>query len=100
MIRNLFFLGAFGIALGGAALGVGTLLCRPHRSFVIPPMSLGAAAVTFHSASGALLHGSWIAGTPQRPTIVLMHGVRADRRSLFQRAALFKKLGYNVLMFD
>jgi alpha-beta hydrolase superfamily lysophospholipase len=39
-------------------------------------------------------------GGSGRPTVILMHGVRADRRALFKRASLFKNAGYSVLLFD
>jgi len=65
-----------------------------------PPPELGAQPAEIPSASGAILHG-WIAeGRPGGGVVVLMHGVRANRLAMLQRALDLKSHGFGVLLFD
>ena len=98
---------ALGVALGGAALGAagvyapGSVLTAPvPREIGPPPEALGAEAVRIPSASGDTLAAWHAPADSARGSVVLMHGVRADRRSLTERAALFRGAGYHVLLFD
>jgi len=64
------------------------------------PEDIKAESVTFPSASGSTLHG-WVSrGTQGRGVVILMHGVRADRRNQLSRIRLFLHAGYTVLAFD
>ena len=87
-------------------LALGSLLTAPvPREIGPPPADLGAETVGIPSASGADLAAWFVpsdsSGEPgARGAVVLMHGVRADRRSLTERARLFRDAGYAVLLFD
>jgi len=88
------------IAVYAIVFAVGRFLSAPSRSVIQVPETLSAEPILFKSDSGAQIHGSWISGSPNAPVVILMHGVRADRRALFRRADFFKKRGYSVLLFD
>ncbi|OZC04394.1 alpha/beta hydrolase [Rubricoccus marinus] len=87
-------------------LALGSLLTAPvPREIGPPPADLGAETVGIPSASGADLAAWFVPADSSgeagaRGAVVLMHGVRADRRSLTERARLFRDAGYAVLLFD
>jgi hypothetical protein len=93
--------------LAAAILGVlfvwniGSVLVAPaNRPIGNPPPNLHAQSVEFPSASGATIHGWLVAGQPGRGTVILMHGVHANRLSLVARAEFLSRAGYAVLLFD
>jgi fermentation-respiration switch protein FrsA (DUF1100 family) len=56
--------------------------------------------VTFASASGSTIHG-WLAqGRANAGAIVLLHGVRSNRRQLVPRARFLWRAGHSVLLID
>jgi fermentation-respiration switch protein FrsA (DUF1100 family) len=65
-----------------------------------PPADLHARVVVFPSASGASLHGWYVEGASGRGAVVLMHGVRANRLAMLDRAHFLAADGYSVLLFD
>ena len=71
-----------------------------HQSIGVPPDDLAARTVQFQSQSGANIQGWFIPGQKGGGAIVLMHGVRADRRSMLERARFLCREGYSVLLFD
>src|SRR5579872_4581427 len=65
-----------------------------------PPRELSVTNVTFASGNGTLVHG-WIAqGEPGKGVVLLLHGVRADRRAMLGRAEFLNALPYTVLLID
>lgn len=57
--------------------------------------------VTFQTADGIVLRGSFSFQDPKRPTILLCHGVGADQRDLYSFVQLlYEKGGFNVFAFD
>ena len=81
--------------------GVGTYLIAPSRADLgAPPLALRAESVRIASASGSSL-AAWAAqGSCRCGGVVLMHGVRANRRSLLGRAEMLHQAGYSVLLVD
>lgn len=100
MQKYLFGLIAVVVLFCMSVYAVGSLLSHPSRITISVPESLHAESVVIPSSSGSDLHGSWITGSADKPTLILMHGVHSDRRSLFRRAAYFKQEGHSVLLFD
>jgi pimeloyl-ACP methyl ester carboxylesterase len=103
--RRLKILGA--LFLAAAILGVifvwnmGSVLVAPaNRPVGSPPANLRAQSVEFSSASGVVIHGWMVAGQPGKGAVVLMHGVRGDRRAMVSRAEFLSRAGYAVLLFD
>jgi uncharacterized protein len=79
----------------------GTLLVAPfHRNVGSLPPDLRGEAVEFPSASGSQIHGWFLSGRERHGGIVIMHGVRACRLDMLDRARLLSQAGYAVLLFD
>jgi len=64
------------------------------------PSDLAGTSVQFSSASGATIHGWFIPGKKGAGAIILMHGVRANRLSMLDRARFLSHKGYTILLFD
>ena len=81
--------------------GMGGVLVLPaNHPIGNPPSDLHVENVTFPSASGATIHGWFVAGKPGKGAVVLMHGVHGNRMSLVARAEFLSRAGYSVLLFD
>lgn len=78
----------------------GVLVAPANRLIGDPPSDLHAQNVEFSSASGATIHGWFVAGDSGKGVVVLMHGVHANRQALVSRAELLSQKGYSVLLFD
>jgi fermentation-respiration switch protein FrsA (DUF1100 family) len=79
----------------------GTLLISPvQRTVGRLPADLAGGSVEFPSESGALIRGWFLPGRPGADTIILMHGVRASRLDMLERARFLSRAGYSVLLFD
>ena len=96
-----------GLALAAVILAVvfvwnvGSALVAPSNCEIgKPPRNLPVQPVEFPSASGATIHGWWLAGQPGKGVVILMHGVHANRLSLVARAEFLSRAGYSVLLFD
>lgn len=88
----------------GFLLWVGRELALPAQKAVgAAPADFPAETVSIHSVSGNTLAGWW-RGQPQqaqaRGSVLLMHGIRSNRRSLLGRARFLHTAGYNVLCLD
>ena len=103
MKRKLFIICASGILLTvlvGAWLAGNVLTAPAHQSIGNVPPDLVGRSVEFPSESGATIHGWFIPGKKGTGAIVLMHGVRANRLSMVDRARFLSHAGYSVLLFD
>jgi uncharacterized protein len=89
-------------SLCGTVLIAGVQLSRPVPSDVDPPPPglTNVEAVLIPSASGTVLSGWWSGGKPGGGCMVLMHGVRRNRRTMARRAEILHQLGFAVLLFD
>ncbi len=94
-------------ALLAAAIGLGpswiagTEASAPNPSHVgSPPADLPVEALTIPSASGSRLSAWFIPGTPHGGAVLLMHGIGANRLQMVERARLFHREGFAVLLFD
>lgn len=104
MTRVRLGLAVFGILLlvGSAALYVigGILVAPAPEALGTPPPSLSADSFQIHSASGSTL-AAWAAkGSCECGVIVLLHGVRSNRRALIGRADMLHRVGYAVVLVD
>jgi fermentation-respiration switch protein FrsA (DUF1100 family) len=89
------------LALGCLSWYMGGKLSAPaNRTIGGVPESLVAIEVSFPSESGATIRGWISAGLPGRGAVLLLHGVRSDRRSMVSRAVFLRKLGYSVMLID
>lgn len=64
------------------------------------PSTLVGEEVIFSSGTGNTLSGWLIKGREDFGGVLLMHGVRSNRRQMIDRAVLFSQIGYTVLLFD
>lgn len=101
------------IVIATAAIGLlvaGSLLSAPaNRPVGNLPADLQGHAVEFPSESGATIRGWLIPGTKGNGgsggssgsgAIVLLHGVRGNRRDMLERARFLARAGYSVLLID
>jgi fermentation-respiration switch protein FrsA (DUF1100 family) len=101
-VRVFAFLALAGAgALCASFVAVGLFLSSPATGKVgAPPADLAFETVTIISDSGATLRGWFLSGRPGGGTVVLMHGVRANRLSMVERARLLHASGFSVFLFD
>jgi alpha-beta hydrolase superfamily lysophospholipase len=79
----------------------GSLLISPNQSSIgAPPPDLPVQVVVFPDASGEPIHGWFADGAKDQGAVLLLHGVRADRRAMANRARFLHEAGYAVLLID
>jgi uncharacterized protein len=78
----------------------GELISPVQRRVGPPPADLAAEPVTFPSLSGSIVHGWFSPGSAGQGAVLLLHGVRGDRRDMLSRAEFLHRLGYAVLLID
>src|ERR1043166_5837206 len=95
---------AIAASLGSAVAAsyvVGSELSRPAPASVgLPPDELHVDAITFSSESGSTIHG-WLSPAAGHPaSVLLLPGVRSNRRSMLGRALMLHSAGYSTLLID
>jgi fermentation-respiration switch protein FrsA (DUF1100 family) len=100
--RNLAIAIAVTVSSSGVALWVigGSLAAPNNRIIGEIPSDLAGQDVQFKSQSGSILQGWFIPGKNGMGAVILMHGVRANRLSMLNRARFLTGAGYSVLLFD
>jgi uncharacterized protein len=101
-LRNLAIAIAVTVLSSCIALWViGGSLAAPNNRIIgeIPP-DLTGQGVQFKSQSGSMLRGWFIPAKNGMGTVILMHGVRATRLNMLNRARFLTGAGYSVLLFD
>jgi pimeloyl-ACP methyl ester carboxylesterase len=78
----------------------GELTDPANRDIGRPPLDLEASNITFASGSGSLIHGWLSHGKPGQGVVLLLHGLRGDRRDMLSRAEFLRARGYSVLLID
>ena len=87
--------------LATVSFGAGEVLSRPaSRAVGKPPLDFTAESIRFTTTLGDEVAGWFSEGKSGKGTVLLLHGVRADRTSMLERARLFLRLGYSVLLID
>ena len=80
---------------------VGSRLAAPsHSGPHVAPRDLPVQAVSFESPTGSRLSGWYGASARDCGTVVLLHGVRSDKRAMVPRAKFLAAAGYGVLLMD
>src|SRR5262249_53148216 len=102
LLRILLSTSATAAILGACAAWVAgsMLIGSSHQNVGNLPAELAGRAVEFPSTSGATLRGWLLTGERSRGAIVLMHGLRANRLAMLDRARFLSAAGYSVLLFD
>jgi uncharacterized protein len=88
------------VAFAGVWVSGGILVSPNQNSIGAPPSDLPAEAVVFPDTEGVPIHGWFVAGAKGRGAVLLLHGVRADRRVMANRARFLHEAGYAVLLID
>jgi uncharacterized protein len=91
------------VLLAGLAvtLLIGTNLTAPAPQHIdLPDSAQNIQTVQFNSESGSTIHGWLMPGTAGGGVVVLMHGVRANRLAMLNRARFLNSNGFTVLLFD
>lgn len=93
--------------LAGAVLGLalvlaaGEWLTRPAaRAIGAAPADLAAQTVRMATQDGGELVGWFARGAPGAGAVLLLHGVRSDRRQMLPRARALYAAGHAVLLVD
>lgn len=75
---------------------------RASASIGPPPADWPRPAVTVRlpTADGGAVAGWFLRGQPGRGAVLLLHGVRADRRQMSERARFLATAGHAVLLID
>jgi fermentation-respiration switch protein FrsA (DUF1100 family) len=80
---------------------MGESLAAPQNRIIGEiPSDITGRGVQFKSQSGSALQGWFIPGKNGMGAVILMHGVRANRLSMLNRARFLARAGYSVLLFD
>lgn len=100
--RKVAFVSGLGVVLFLAACWIaGSVLSAPARRVVGDlPTDLNGRSVQFSSDSRATLSGWFLPGRKGAGAILLMHGVRASRLQMLERARFLSSAGYTILLFD
>jgi alpha-beta hydrolase superfamily lysophospholipase len=84
-----------------AMLLAGHLLTQAaNRPVGVPPADLHAAPVTIALAQGRVVRGWLVSGKPGGGAVLLLHGVRSDRRQMLERARFLHRAGFTCLLID
>lgn len=101
LARILLGILALAVLGAGALWLVGRELAAPaFRAIGAPPPVLQARQIQLVTASDVLVSGWWSPGRPGLGTVLLLHGVRGDRRQMLQRAQLLHRQGRGALLID
>lgn len=100
MRRAIFLLSGTLLLSAGVVFGTGELLSRPaSRVIGEAPAALRAISVRLPTSPTESVSG-WFARGAGSGAILLLHGVRADRTHMLDRARFLRAEGYSVLLID
>jgi uncharacterized protein len=88
------------VVIAGTWIAGGELTDPANRDIGRAPSGLEASNVTFASGSGALIHAWLSQGKPGQGVIILLHGLRGDRRDMLSRGEFLRARGYSLLLMD
>jgi uncharacterized protein len=82
-------------------LQIGLWLTRPAQQVIgPPPMDLPIRQISLPSQSGSNLRGWFVPGKRGAGGVLLMHGIRANRLAMLDRARFLHRAGYSIFLFD
>ena len=89
------------LILGTVSWIAGGQLIAAQPTIITPaPADLHAESVSIPTSNGQPVRGWWIQGTPGKASVLLLHGVRANRLAMVGRARALAARGYSVLLID
>ncbi len=97
MRRAFTFLAVVILIVSVFSFGVGVALSYPaKRSVGVPPVNSTLESVTINGT----ISGWFSPGKPGFGAVLLLHGVRSDRRQMLERSKFLHAVGYSVLLID
>lgn len=88
------------IAGGAFSYWVGGQLVAPRPAKIgNPPADLRAQPVIIPNQPAGI-RGWWVPGDADKPSVLLLHGIRANRLAMVGRARMLARHGYSVLLVD
>lgn len=102
VMRTLLLLGVVSAVAALAALfAIGGVLAEPRLQVVGgPPDDLPLTDLRIPRADGGSIAAWFAAGDARQGGILLVHGLRSDRRQMLDRARFLFAAGYSVLLID
>lgn len=101
MRRVLITLVVLASTLVVASFGAGEVLSAPAKRTVgLPPVELAAEPVILDGSASGTISGWFSRGKPGLGAVLLLHGVRSDRRQMIERSKFLHAAGYSVLLVD
>ncbi|NVD99259.1 alpha/beta hydrolase [Massilia sp. BJB1822] len=89
------------VLAAAAVLAAGELLSAPvPHAIGEAPRDLAARTVQLRVNADATVAGWYAPGQAGHGAVLLLHGVRADRRAMLDRARFLKRAGFSVLLID
>lgn len=99
--KVVFAIGAVGlIALAASWLVAGRLVAPANCKIGDPPDDLNVTSITLASDSGSTIAGWHVKSEDARGVVVLLHGIRGNRRAMLRRARLLAGHGYSSVLID
>jgi len=101
-MRPLVLAATLGVVIGVMALlWVGSQLSEPaNRPVGSPPPDLQASAVVIPVSDSEFVSGWFARGRRGSGAVLLLHGIRSDRRQMLGRARFLRAADYSVLLVD
>lgn len=76
------------------------LAAPAFRDIGLPPAALQARQIELLTADDVHVSGWWSPGRPGQGAVLLLHGLRSDRRQMLQRALWLHRQGRGTLLID
>jgi len=94
LLLGLLLVAGFSWQMGGQLISA--------QPAVIPeaPRDLHVESVSIPTNDGQFVSGWWIQGKADKPSVLLLHGVRSNRMAMIGRARSLVARGYSVLLLD
>ncbi len=82
--------------------GQSRLVYFPEKPLSLTPEAIGLdyTSVTIATRDGEILHGWWMSVPSAKGTVLFFHGNAGNISHRINYLAMFKRLGYNTLLFD
>ena len=78
----------------------GTLIAPANHPVGAPPDDLPFQSTGLHSESGSEIATWYLSATDAGATIILLHGIRGDRRGMLDHARILHEAGYGLVLID
>ena len=95
LVTSVVLLGLVGIVIAGFYLAA-----PAPRPVGTPPEDLGVESVTILQPHGPTISAWFVQGQAHQGGVLLLHGIRSNRRQMIPRARFLHQAGYSVLVID